>query len=49
MRMNLYLCMLETRAVPLASGTTRNPIEAGADVSELAEREPWLARWSMSE
>ncbi|HVO07459.1 MAG TPA: hypothetical protein VMT83_11780 [Burkholderiaceae bacterium] len=47
--MNLYLCMLDTRAVPGAFGTTRNPIDAGADVSELAEREPRLARWSMCE
>jgi len=47
--MNLYLCMLDTRAAADPVGAQGTPIGACADVIELAEREPWLARWSMYE
>jgi hypothetical protein len=47
--MNLYLCMLDLRAVPEPREPQGTPTGACADVIELAEREPWLASWSMRE
>ncbi|MGH8253504.1 MAG: hypothetical protein ACRES2_05635 [Steroidobacteraceae bacterium] len=47
--MNLYLCRLGLQAAPALREPQGTPTDGRADVIELAERERWLALWSMCE
>jgi len=47
--MNLYLCSLGLLSAPASRESQGSPTGGLADVIKLAERERWLARWSMCE